>query len=133
MSMKISFPGNMKVRAEFGGFTVDTDQPVAAGGDGSAPAPFELFLVSLGTCAGLYAMRFCERRGLPTEGLGVSLETESDESGHRLAAVRIHLDLPEGFPAKYHDAIVRSAKLCAVKRAIDDPPEFDVVARAAAA
>ena len=54
MEMKIRFPGNKKVTAEFDGYTVVTDQPKESGGDGSAPAPFELFLASLG--AKLYSI-----------------------------------------------------------------------------
>ena len=53
---KITFPGNKKVDAEFNGFTIKTDQPVNQGGVGSAPTPFETFLASLGTCAGIYVL-----------------------------------------------------------------------------
>jgi len=40
--MKVSFPGNLRVEARFGEFHVATDQPPAAGGDGTAPTPFEV-------------------------------------------------------------------------------------------
>ena len=53
MEMRIRFPGNKKVNADFDGFSLATDQPIEAGGDGSAPAPFDLFLASIGTCAGI--------------------------------------------------------------------------------
>jgi organic hydroperoxide reductase OsmC/OhrA len=62
--MRIYFAGNKKVYAEFNGFTVQTDQPVEGGGDGTAPAPYDLFLASLGTCAGIYVKGFCDSRGL---------------------------------------------------------------------
>ena len=68
MDMEIFFPGNKKVSANYRGFRIDTDQPVGAGGDGSAPAPFDLFLASIGTCAGIYVLQFLQQRGLPTEG-----------------------------------------------------------------
>ncbi|HCT72209.1 MAG TPA: osmotically inducible protein C, partial [Bacteroidales bacterium] len=48
--MKITFEGKKKVIAEFNGYRIVTDQPERAGGEGSAPAPFDLFLASLGTC-----------------------------------------------------------------------------------
>ena len=41
--MKVSFPGGLRVDAEYKGFVIKTDQPVYAGGDGSTPAPFDLF------------------------------------------------------------------------------------------
>ena len=58
MDMEIYFPGNKRVYANYGGFTIETDQPARGGGDDSAPAPFDLFLASIGTCAGIYALNF---------------------------------------------------------------------------
>jgi ribosomal protein S12 methylthiotransferase accessory factor len=125
--MEIAFPGGVAVEARFKGFTVRTDQPVTAGGEGGAPSPFELFLASLGTCAGFFALRFCQQRGIDTTGLRLNLESTRDEANHRLDLVRIVLTLPPGFPAKYHAAILKATDQCAVKRAIDDPPRFEVV------
>ena len=81
----------------------------------------------MGTCAGSYALRFCQERGLPTEGLRLTLETEKDEQIRRLEKVRIIIQVPVGFPEKCRRAIVRAANQCSVKRAILDPPEFDLV------
>lgn len=126
MNMEITFPGGLGVNAAFKGFTVPTDQPAEQGGGGSAPAPFDLFLASIGTCAGLYAVRFCQQRGIDTEGLGLTLATERDPEGKRIAAVRLELRLPDGFPEKYRDAVVRAVDQCAVKRHIVEPPRFEV-------
>jgi ribosomal protein S12 methylthiotransferase accessory factor len=125
--VEIAFPGGVAVEARFKGFTVRTDQPLAAGGEGSAPSPFDLFLASLGTCAGFFALRFCQQRGIETTGLRLNLESTRDEANHRLDLVRIVLTLPPGFPDKYHAAILKATDQCAVKRAIDDPPRFEVV------
>ena len=127
MSLKITFPGGLAVNAETKGFTVRTDQAVEHGGAGTAPEPFDLFLASLGTCAGLYALRFCQQRGIDAQGLGLTLATEKDPEGRRLALVRLEVELPAGFPEKYREAIVRSVDQCAVKRHIVDPPRFEVV------
>ena len=67
MEMEITFPGGARVDANFGGMTVKTDQPVQGGGQGSAPTPFATFLASIGTCAGIYVLGFCQQRGIPTE------------------------------------------------------------------
>ena len=67
MEILIDFPGGSRVDAHFGKFTVPTDQPPTA----SAPSPFEVFLSSIGTCAGIYVLGFCQQRGLPTEGMDV--------------------------------------------------------------
>ncbi len=126
--MDIEFPGGLVVEARFDQFTVRTDQPSEQGGQGSAPAPFDLFLASLATCAGFYALRFCQERQLATEGLKLTLATEKDVEKHRLSKIRLSIGLPTGFPEKYRQAIIRATDQCAVKRAILNPPEFEVVA-----
>lgn len=131
MDMKITFPGGLAVNAGFKGFTVATDQRVENGGGGTAPEPFDLFLASLGTCAGLYALRFCQQRGLDTAGLGLTLVTEKEPESKHLALVRLEIELPAGFPDKYRDAIVRAVDQCAVKRHIVEPPRFEVATVAA--
>ena len=123
MSLSISFPGGVAVDATLNGHTVRTDQPAPLGGD-TAMSPFDLFLASIGTCMGFYALRFCQERGLSTEGLGLTLEPIRD--GKRLAKVGVELRLPEGFPEKYDEAIRRAVDHCAVKRAMLEPPVFDV-------
>lgn len=123
--MEVSFPGGVAVEATFHGHTVRTDQPVPNGA-GSAMSPFDLFFASLATCMGFYALRFCQERGIETEGLGVKLNTQRDESKKRVAKVVVELSLPAGFPEKYRDAILRAVDLCAVKRHVLEPPEFAI-------
>ena len=131
--MIIRFPGNKKVSAEFDGMTVLTDQPAAAGGEGSAPAPFDLFLASLGTCAGYFALSFCQKRKIPTEGLELRQTAEWDEGRHLVGKVALTITLPPGFPEKYRDGLVRAVELCTVKRHLAEPPAFAISAEPAAA
>ncbi len=129
MSMKITFPGGQAVNALYKDFTIGTDQPEAAGGDGSAPSPFDLCLAALGTCAGFFALRFCQERKIDATGMRLELETEQDPDSHRkLDRVQIRIHLPPGFPEKYRKAIIRAAEQCSVKRMIQEPPDFEVVA-----
>ena len=58
MEMIIDFPGGARVDAHFRGHTLPTDQPAGGGGEDSAPMPFEVFLASIGTCAGIYILGF---------------------------------------------------------------------------
>jgi putative redox protein len=126
MDMEIYFSGNKKVSAQYKGFTIDTDQPVDAGGDGTAPAPFDLFLASLGTCAGFYVLQFLQQRDLPTEGAGVGMSLERNPETHLVSKVKMEIRLPAGFPEKYEAAVIRAAELCAVKRHLEHPPLFEM-------
>ena len=132
METKITFPGGEKVNAEINGRIIPTDQPAEAGGEGSAPSPFEYFLASLGTCAGIYVLSFCQHRQIATEGLALTQRTEfvpAEDGKNKLAKVTIEIDLPPGFPMKYRSAIAKAAQLCSVKKVLMDPPEFLVTTR----
>ena len=127
-AMEIRFPGGLEVEALVGGFSIRTDQSIADGGTGAAPSPFDLFLASIGTCAGIYALRFCQQRNLDTEGLSLELTAEKGEDARRVARVSIEIRLPLAFPARYRDAILRAVDQCKVKRHILEPPQFAVTA-----
>jgi ribosomal protein S12 methylthiotransferase accessory factor len=122
----VTFPGGSRVNAEMKGFTIATDQPVSQGGGGSAPAPFDLFLASLATCAGYYVVAFCQERRIPTEGLDVRMKTEKDPGTKMIARIAIDILLPAGFPEKYKAAVVRAADMCAVKAHIQKPPTMEI-------
>lgn len=127
--MEIVFPENMKINAKFGNFEVLTDQKKKAGGDESAPEPFNLFLASIGTCAGIYVLSFCKERKIDTKGLKLILKTERDKKKRMLSKITIEIELPPGFPEKYKNAVIKSADLCSVKKHMFDPPEFEINAR----
>ena len=125
MQMKIFFPGNQKVYADYQGITIQTDQSVQSGGEGSAPAPFDLFLASMGTCVGIYVLRFCQARKLDTEGLEIIQAWDYDRETRLIKTINFDIKLPSGFPEKYHDAIIKTANLCAVKKHLANPPTFN--------
>jgi len=126
MDMVISFPGGACVDAECGGMVIKTDQPPSEGGNSSAPTPFMLFLASMGTCAGIYVLSFCQQRGLPTEDIRIRQSVEMDPVTHMVSQVNLDIDLPAGFPEKYKTALIKSAQLCAVKRHLENPPKFKI-------
>lgn len=125
MEMLIDFPGGARVDAHFGPFTVHTDQPPVA----SAPTPFATFLASLGTCAGIYVLGFCQQRGLPTEGIRIIQRMHHDPLSGMTAKIDLEIQVPPTFPEKYLPSLVRSAELCAVKKHMEHPPVFDVQAK----
>ena len=126
-TLKTRFPGGKKVNVETGDFLIETDQCVKAGGEASAPEPFEFFLSSMASCAGIFALNFCESRKLSTTGLAVEMDWERDSRPPYAAKVRYRLTLPEGFPEKYRASIVKAIDLCTVKYYINNPPEFSIV------
>ena len=127
--MEIYFPGGKKVNARWNGFDIATDQPVSGGGEGSAPTPFDLFLASLGTCAGIFALGFIRSRKLNEEGFKITISFETDAATHLLGKAVFRLTLPKDFPDKYKGAVIKAAEQCLVKRTMDTPPAFEFVAQ----
>ena len=131
IEIKITFPGGKKVNAEFNGFIVRTDQPVKEGGENSAPAPYDYFLSSLGTCAGIYVLSFCQERKIPTGDISLvqRIEYGKREDGRTfIEKILLEIMVPPAFPEKYHKALIKVADQCAVKKTIMNPPPIEVKA-----
>jgi len=124
--MKVVLGEGMKVDVLDGPYTIRTDQPVTAGGEGTAPSPYQMFLASLAACAGFYVKRYCQTRGLSEEGIELTQEMLAGDDG-RLGTIRIAIQLPPGFPEEHKAAVRRAAEHCAVKKTVANPPSFDIV------
>ncbi|MGD2245063.1 MAG: OsmC family protein [Candidatus Aminicenantes bacterium] len=122
--MKVTFPGGKKVDAEYKGFVIKTDQPVYQGGEGTAPAPFDLFLASIATCAGIYVVAFCQNRGISLEKASLVMRREINTETKMISKLIIEIYLPPDFPTKYKKAVIKSVDQCAVKVHMEKPPEF---------
>jgi len=125
----VKFGDGLKVDVEYKGFVVKTDQPAPEGGGGTAPSPFDFFLVSLAACAGFYALAFCRERKISVDGLGLTMSTEKGEVSKMIDKITIAVDLPADFPEKYRAALVKAIDHCTVKAHILRPPQFEIVIR----
>jgi ribosomal protein S12 methylthiotransferase accessory factor len=124
--MVVRFPGGKRVDAEYKQFRIATDQAIHHGGDGSAPAPFDLFLASIATCAGIYVLSFAEKRGIDMRDASLIMRTERKPEGGLIERIFLEIRLPAGFPEKYRSAVIRAANACSVKAHFENPPRFEV-------
>jgi ribosomal protein S12 methylthiotransferase accessory factor len=126
MDIEVYFEEGAKVNARMGKHIIKTDQKVHGGGEDSAPAPFDYFLASLVTCAGIYVKVFCDKRGIDSSGIRIIQKHRNDGESRKLAGIDLEILLPDDFPEKYRDAVIKAADRCAVKRMLKDPPEIRV-------
>jgi putative redox protein len=129
MDITITFPGGKKVNAEVNGMVIPTDQPKLEGGEDSAPGPYFHFLASIGTCAGIYVLSFCQERKIPTDNITLTERLEyatTPEGKSVLDTIAIDINVPPDFPEKYHRALSNVAYQCAVKKTIMNPPKFAI-------
>jgi len=125
--MEILLGENQKVIAKYKGFEIVTDQPEKAGGENTAPSPFDLFMISIGTCAGWYVKSFCRQRNLPEENIRLTQKTIFNPEKKLIDKIEIEIHLPGDFPDKYRDALVKAAEACTVKKHILDAPDFSII------
>ncbi len=121
--IEVKFNGGVRVDALIENFTIPTDQPVRAGGEGSAPAPFTLFLASLATCAGYYVRAFCLSREIPSDDITLTMETVHNPVEKMIGKILIRIHVPADFPEKYEAAVINAAAVCAVKRHLSEKIE----------
>jgi len=124
--MKIYFDKKLQVNADVGEHTIRTDQPVKAGSLGEHPAPFTLFLASIGTCAGIYVKGFCDQRKISTDNIWLTQDNHYDQAKRIMGKIVINIHVPVDFPEKYEPAVIASAQHCAVKKHLRDDIELVV-------
>lgn len=125
MEIEVFFEGSKGVNARVRQHVVKTDQPVQGGGNDAAVTPFELFLASLATCAGIYVKGFCDQRGISTEGIKIVQKHEFDARG-MATYIGLEIQVPKDFPEKYVASLVSVASLCKVKQHFSAPPVVEV-------
>ncbi len=121
----ITLPGGRRVEAEVRGHKVLTDQPLDNGGEDLAPSPYEIFLASIGTCAGIFVQGFCAKREIPYENIRIRERLVRNAEG-AVTGVELDVDLPQDFPDKYREAVVKAIDGCSVKKTIAAQPVFQV-------
>jgi ribosomal protein S12 methylthiotransferase accessory factor len=125
MEIAVDLKEGKKVSARIKEFEIETDQSTKSGGGGTAPAPFDLFLASIATCAGFYVLDFCKTRKIPVDDVRLVMRPRRDDKIRMIDKISIEVQLPADFPEKYKPAIVRAVDLCTVKKHIVQAPEFE--------
>jgi putative redox protein len=116
-----------------GGHRVRVDQPPESGGHGRGPTPTELFVGSLAGCVAFYAGRYLTRHGYGRDRLQVHADFDmATDRPARVAAVRITVRPPAGFPEERIAALDAVASHCTVHNSIVSDPTITVTISCAA-
>lgn len=108
------------------GHTVLVDQPVDAGGEGTAPTPTELFVAGLASCVAFYARRYLARHDLASEGLEVSADYSVGGRPARVSDIRVRITAPPTLPAERRDAFLAVASHCTVHNTLAQPADVQI-------
>lgn len=125
-----TYAGGDRLRVSVRGHELTTDQPVADGGDDTAPTPTELFVGALAACVGYYAERYLRRHEISTDGLTVTCDYTWAENPHRVGAIDVAVDAP-ALPADRRETFARVVEHCTVHNTLLVPPEVRLKVRRA--
>ncbi len=126
MEIKVNYLDNLRLEAKFDDFSVISDQPIRYKGEGSAPGPFDYFLVSSAMCAAYFVKVYCNARDIPTENIRLAHNNIVDPENRYKQTFKIQIELPEEISEKDRQGILRSIERCTVKRVVQNNPDFDI-------
>jgi ribosomal protein S12 methylthiotransferase accessory factor len=126
MDMKVTFEGGKRIATRVGNHLIMTDQPAKYGGEDSAPAPYDLFMASIGTCAGFFIKSYCDNKGIDTSGIEITMRPTVDEKTKQVDGFVTTIGVPASVPEPVRKALQRAAEQCAVKKTIRLQPTFVV-------
>jgi ribosomal protein S12 methylthiotransferase accessory factor len=126
VDIKVTLEDGKQVATQIGAHRIVTDQPTKYGGQDVAPAPFDLFLASIATCAGFFVKSYCDNKGIDASGIDLVMTPQVDEKTKQITGFVTTINVPPSLPEKVHNALQRAAQQCTVKKTINAHPAFTV-------
>ena len=126
MEVTIQHLGDVKFEAAARGHRVLCDQPADSGGSDSGMTPPEYLLVSLGTCAGFYAVQYLKARSIKYQGLEIKVSAEKGGQPARLAQFRIEV-IVSGLDPQHEAGVMRAVKACLIHHTLTGSPTIETV------
>ncbi|MBI4833375.1 MAG: OsmC family protein [Planctomycetes bacterium] len=128
MEMNVSYKGGIRFDVSVRGHNIIVDQPKEQGGKDEGPTPPELFIASLGTCIGVYAVWYCQKHKIPYEGMKVSMTwAKSTNPPARIDMIDATISLPGGCPEEHKKGLHEQAEKCMVHNTIMQTPEINII------
>lgn len=127
MEMNVTYQGETRFEVQTRSHKITVDQPKEGGGHDAGPTPPELFIASLGSCVGIYALWFCQKRKIPHQGMKLNINwSKSTTPPARVDLIEIKIELPNGCPEEYKASFIESVEKCMVHNSITHPPEITI-------
>jgi putative redox protein len=99
-----------------------TDEPVAVGGDASAPAPHELFPAALAGCVSTTLVMYARTKGWELGDVEVDVDYDHRSTPRRFT---IEISLTGDLTPAQLERLERVAAACPVRRSVETGIEFD--------
>ncbi len=135
MEVRIEHLGAMQFEIKAREHSIHSDQPVESGGYDEGMTPPELFLASLGACAGFYAAQYLKKHNLAQEGTLVRVTAEKAKlpldpatgfptPGARLDNFRIEVETPVPLTDAQRSGVDDAVHHCLIHNTLLYPPKI---------
>ena len=125
MKSTIVYEGKRRFVAQCENEKIIFDLPLGLKGDGKGVTPPEAFAVSLASCAGYYALFYCEENGLNAEGMVITMEGHKDKK--RVTHITTEITLPNIDVSEHEKGLREAIDKCIVKSSIEMKPEIKLI------
>ena len=126
MEVLIEHLGSVQFEIQARQHKITSDQPPENGGFDEGMTPPELFLASLGSCAGFYAAQYLKKRGLATEGTRVRVTADKVPGPARLDNLRIEVELPLEVEDANRKGVEDAVHHCLIHNTLLQPPSITI-------
>src|SRR6476469_7782865 len=123
-----SIPGTLRQEVVIDGkHRLITDEPERLGGEGSAPAPHELFPAALASCISTTLVMYARTKGWELGGAAVAVDYDNGSTPRHF---EIAIELGGDLTGEQLERLEKVAASCPVRRAIEAGIEFhETIAR----
>jgi putative redox protein len=118
-----SIPGTLRQQVVIDGqHRLITDEPERLGGDGSGPAPHELFPAALAACISTTLVMYARTKGWDLEDVNVAVDYDQHSTPRRFG---VEIEVGGELSEAQLERLERVARSCPVRRSIEAGIEFE--------
>ena len=126
MNVRVEHLGGTQFEIRARQHRIACDQPAENGGFDEGMTPPELFLASLGSCAGFYAAQYLKKHDLATQGTVVRVSAQKITNPPRLNDFHIQVEIPSGVSDQHIAGIEDAVHRCLIHNTLLNPPSISL-------
>ena len=104
---------------EIGEHVVEVDIPLSKGGADRAPTAPQIFMASISSCIGTFAVEYCNRVGIDTTDLAVEVDFDLLEDPIRLGPMTVRILIPHADVGDRLEAVRRAGSQCTLHHTLE--------------